>query len=61
MKEVIEMDKEEQDEYIGNGLLVSFSFVIVLKGGKVDAAKSAEFCVARDGDQCIHPSAASMA
>jgi hypothetical protein len=42
MKEVIEMDKEEQDEYkyIGNGLLVSFSFVVVLKGGKVDAAVS---------------------
>jgi hypothetical protein len=51
MKEVIEMDKDEQEEYIGNGLLVNFSFVVILKGGKVDAAKSAEFCVTRDGDQ----------
>jgi hypothetical protein len=58
MKEVIEMDKDEQEEYIGNGLLVNFSFVVILKGGKVDAAKSAEFCVTRDGDQ--YPSECSI-
>jgi hypothetical protein len=58
MKEAIEMDQEEQREYIGNGLLVRFSFVVTLKGGIVDAAKTAEFFVARDGDQ--YPSMCSI-